>query len=149
MTNKIITTIILTLAVMGIAVYGVNAQVTATESPRNIMPTKAKQLDITCVKTAVEQRENAVLSAWDKFFISFKSESQTRTTEILAAWDITDKVQRGNAIDAAWMKFRKSRIVARKKLNEERQAAWKKFKVDRKLCGSGPTGEDQNIDISI
>ena len=149
MTNKITIAIILALAVTGIAVLGANAQTTTANPPQEILPAPSKQLDIACIKTAVEKRENAIQSAWDKFSVSIKSALEMRKGELIAAWDITDKVQRRNAINAAWMKFKNSRISARKTLNEERRAIWKQFKTDRRLCGSGPTGENQGTDIAL
>ncbi len=125
------------------------AQETLTPLSQPVLPKEGKQLDPACVKTAVEKRENAIQAAWDTFSTSIKSALQIRKTELLAAWDITDKAQRRATIQAAWEKFRESRIAARKALDQARTTAWQQFRKDRAACGSGPTNENPGVDIAL
>ncbi|TSC95902.1 MAG: hypothetical protein Athens071426_47 [Parcubacteria group bacterium Athens0714_26] len=60
-----------------------------------------------------------------------------------------NKAQRRTAIQAAWTKFRTSRISATQTLRQERLEAWKQFRIDRGACGSGPTGEDPAVDMTL
>ncbi len=148
MTKKLIAVTVLGLAIMGVTALGANAQTTSS-SVRPVPPAQGKQLDIACMRTAVEKRENAIEAAWDKFAASIKSSLGTRKSELLTAWGITNRLERAKAINAAWAKFRTSRIAARKTLDGDRQAAWRQFIADRKVCGSGPTGEDPATDMAL
>lgn len=148
MTKKLIAVTVFGLAIMGVTALGASAQ-TTDSSLRPAPPVQGKQLDLTCMKTAVEKRENAIEATWDKFSASIKSALETRKSELSTAWGITNRLERAKAINAAWTKFRMSRISARKTLDVERQAAWQQFIADRKVCGSGPTGEDPATDMAL
>lgn len=103
-------------------------------------------LDIACVKTAVEKREDAIQAAFDAFSSAYKSALSARKADLSAAWSIADRKVRNLAIQAAWLKFRQSRHDARKTYNASRGTAWGQFITDRKTCGSEPTGENQWTD---
>ena len=140
--------IIISLVILSFALAGaliVSAQTTGTD----IVATPTASIDIACMKTAVEAREDAVKAAFDKFSSSISLALQTRKSELSTAWTITDKTQRRNAIKTAWKNFTKSKKDATKIFRTEKLAAWKQFKTSRKACGSGPTGESSGQDISI
>lgn len=109
----------------------------------------SKTEDLACVRTAVEKREVAMQTGFDKFTNSMKSALETRKSELSAAWTITDKNQRQVAIKAAWDKFKEVKQGASKVFRQERDAAWKQFAIDRKTCKALPTGESPGLDLSL
>ncbi len=150
MGKKILITMLFASFLVSAGVLSVMAQTAATESDLSIpISVKRATLDLTCMKSAVEKRENAIIAAWDKFSGAVKSALEMRKSELLAAWDIQDKTQRRAAIQAAWTKFRTSRISATQTLRQERLESWKQFRIDRAACGSGPTGEDPAVDMTL
>lgn len=106
-------------------------------------------IDIACVKTAVETRENAISTALDTFNTSVKTSLQTRKTALLAAWSLTDNAARKTAIKAAWKTFNTEYKVARKAFSTTKKTAWNQFSVARKACKASPTGEDQGQDLNL
>lgn len=128
---------------MAFSVFAQSATPTATTTP------VIKQVDIACVKTAVAKRESAVQTAFSVYSSSINGALSTRASELSAAWDIADIRQRRAAIAAAWAKYRTGRMSANKTLRQARLAVWQQFTVDRKACGSGPTGEDMGIDLVL
>ncbi|MGC9049109.1 MAG: peptidoglycan-binding domain-containing protein [Patescibacteria group bacterium] len=93
-----------------------------------------KNVDIACMKTAVEKRENALLSAYDVYSDKLKTARETRKTDLLAAWSIQDPKERYMAIQAAWDKFRKSIKTATVEWNQSRKTIWVQFARDAKNC---------------
>lgn len=105
--------------------------------------------NIVCVQNAVDKRETAIQTAFDAFSSFINSALQTRKTELLAAWSITDRNERKTAINAVWNKFKKSKKTAVKTFNKTRLGAWTQFTADRKACGALPTGENPGADLSF
>ena len=143
----IISSVVLSFVLVGAII--VSAQTTGTDTTMTTTTNTEKQIDIACVKTAVETRENTIKATFDKFSSSISSALQTRKSDLLNAWSIADKAQRKTAIKTAWDNFKKSKKDAIKTHRTEQLAAWKQFKISRKDCGSGPTGENPGHDISI
>ncbi|MFN3301847.1 MAG: hypothetical protein ACK413_02380 [Patescibacteria group bacterium] len=102
-----------------------------------------------CVKTAVEKRETAIQTAFDKFSEAIKLALQTRKNELLSAWDITDKNERKTAIRNAWNKFKNEKRNAIRNFNQARLSAWQQFITERKACKALPTGEIPGADLSF
>jgi hypothetical protein len=93
-----------------------------------------KNVDIVCMKTAVEKRENALLSAYDTYTGKIKTARETRKTALLAAWSIQDPKERHSAIKAAWEKYRESVKTARNEWNQSRRTIWIQFAQDARNC---------------
>ncbi len=93
-----------------------------------------KNVDIACMKTAVEKRENALLSAYDTYSGKLRTARETRKTDLLAAWSIQDPKERHAAIKAAWEKYRQSVKTARTEWNQSRKTIWTQFAQDAKNC---------------
>ena len=108
------------------------------------------QLDIACVKSAVEKRESAVIAAYDKKTAAIKTALTTRKTALKEAWDKTTIKERLVARLAAWKAFRAAKLGAQKVYVGEIKAVWRQFKTDRKSCGVTETNnESQGTDIAL
>ncbi len=110
---------------------------------------KKKIIDLSCMQAAVSKRETAVINAYDTYSTAITATLQTRKSALVAAWTITDTKQRWTAIMKAWTTFWKDRKAARQTFRMTRNAAWKQFKIDRKACGAGPTGEDPGSELDV
>lgn len=96
----------------------------------------AAQVDVACVKAAVEKRETAIEAASDAYNTSVKAARLARKTAELAAWDLTDRKARKAAMTAAARGFREAVKTARNTLRTARQGAWKEYKKDLQACGA-------------
>lgn len=93
-----------------------------------------KNVDIVCMKTAVEKRENALLTSYDTYAGKLKTASETRKTDLLAAWSVQDPKERHTAIKAAWEKYRQNVRTARIEWHQSRRTIWTQFVQDAKNC---------------
>jgi hypothetical protein len=109
-----------------------------------------KNVDIVCIKTAVEKRENALLSAYDVLTGKIKTARETRKTDLLAAWSIQDPKERHTAIKAAWEKYRQAVKTARIEWNQSRKTIWLQFVQDAKNCKASAveTQDLENVEVA-
>ena len=120
-----------------------------TGTAPSVLAVTTKTVDITCVKTAVEKREDAIKATYDKLSASIDLALTTRKSDLSNAWTLTDKTQRNTAIKTAWANFTKAKKAATKEYRTEQAASWTQFSKDRKACGASTTGEDPANDVSI
>jgi hypothetical protein len=105
-------------------------------SPAALISPRAavKTVDLACVKTAVEKRDNAVIAALDAFHTGVKQALTTRRDALRAAWDVSDKNQRKTAIRAAWSAFDGTWKKARRGMETAKKTAWNAYRTDAKAC---------------
>ena len=90
--------------------------------------------DLVCIQNAVTKRDNAVISAWDKFTPAVRTALVARRDALVVAWAKTDRQERRTAIRSAWDAYRKAVKDARATLKSDRKAAWEQYGIDRKAC---------------
>lgn len=93
-----------------------------------------KEIDLACVGTAVEKRENAIITAFDTENSAIKVALIARKDALKAAWAITDQKARQTTIKKAWSDFAVVAKKAKTQLRKDREAAWKTFREDIKAC---------------
>ncbi len=93
-----------------------------------------KTVDIACMQSAVDKREDAIIAAWSAFNTSMTSAHTMRKTALHDAWGMSDPAARRSAIKSAWENFRKSKKSAVQAWKAARKNAWKTFKSDAKKC---------------
>ena len=98
-------------------------------------------VQLSCVSTAVEVRENAIIAAHDAFAVSIKSALTVRRDALKAAWNIADKATRETARKSAWTTFRTSSQAAHTAMRAARVAAWTTFNTSATVCGVKNHGE--------
>jgi hypothetical protein len=99
--------------------------------------------------TAVGKREDAIIATTQKYSTAVLAALNTRKTELLAAWNITNAQDRNKARNEVWVKYIKTKMGAREVYRSELQTEWGTFRADRATCGHGPTGEDPEVDNSL
>jgi hypothetical protein len=119
---------------------------TQTATPTH---TKEKEIDLACMKNAVEKREDALKTARETYFNKISQAYDERTTALSNAWTIQNHKERQQKIHEAWSNFRKSVKSAWLEYKKAHNQIWKTFVQDRKNCGSGPTGENPGIDLGF
>ncbi|MBI5156205.1 hypothetical protein HZA45_02935 [Candidatus Peregrinibacteria bacterium] len=93
-----------------------------------------KTVDIVCVQTAVDKREQAIAGAWTAFNAGMTTAYATRASALHTAWGMTDAAARRAAVKAAWDAFRTSSKSAMKTHREAKKNAWKTFRTEAKAC---------------
>jgi acyl-CoA reductase-like NAD-dependent aldehyde dehydrogenase len=122
---------------------------TTTPPTSTPTPPKGKEVDLACMKNAVEKREDALKTARETYFNKISQAYNERKTALLNAWTIENHKERQKKIHEAWNNFRKSVKSAKEEYRKAHNQAWKTFVQDRKNCGSGPTGENPGIDLNF
>ncbi len=120
-----------------------------TTTTPNTTPTRGRQVDLNCMKNAVEKREDALKTAREVYFNKVSQAYNERKTGLLNAWTIQNHKERQKKIQEAWNNFRISVKLAREEYRKAHNQIWKTFVQDIKNCGSGPTGENPGIDLSF
>jgi len=152
MTKKIIALVIAGMFLFSLAVYAVNNnennQIENTirqEVKKTIKATTTPNLDIVCMQTAVEKRENFMIRALENFASSSKIALEKRKNDLKIAWGITDKNKRRQAINKAWNEFNKTQKKIKFDYNKEKRAVWNQFIKERNNCKI--SGTEKFIDI--
>lgn len=104
-----------------------------------------RNVSTTCMKLAIEKRENALIAAWETYAAKMKSAYETRKNELVAAWAISDAGQRQTAIKSAWSKFYETVKIARAEWNQLKRNAWTQFAQEAKTCKASIV-ETQEVD---
>jgi acyl-CoA reductase-like NAD-dependent aldehyde dehydrogenase len=122
---------------------------TTTPPAATPTPPKGKEVDLACMKNAVEKREDALKTARETYFNKISQAYNERKTALSNAWTIQNHKERQQKIHEAWNNFRKNIKSAWAEYRKAHNQIWKTFVQDRKNCGSGPTGENPGIDLSF
>ncbi len=118
---------------------------TSTEKMRkDKSATSTRKVDLTCMQTAVDAREDSLGTAYSSFNGLVETALGVRKTGLHDAWGLTDAKARMTAVKTARETFRKSHESALKDLKKSRQSAWEKFKTTAKSsCKETlPKGDD-------
>ncbi len=115
-----------------------------------VIPARAEMaIDTACVKTAISVRDTSIMSAFSAFGTSGTAALTARSTSLQAAWDLTDKTARKDALKASWSAYKTATTSAREAMRSARQSAWAKFNTDRKACGVETDGHGSGSDASL
>ena len=110
----------------------------------------APAADLTCMQNAVDKRDSAIITAWDKYSAAAKSALEVRKAALKSAWAITDKTQRVTAIRKAWNDYKAAIKSARKAFASEKKAVWKTWKTDAKACkGNAEDKTSESVDNTL
>lgn len=98
-------------------------------------------VDLVCMQNATVKRDNAIISAIDTYVGVVKKSIETRREVLKAAWTITDKQKRKEALRTAWENDKNTRNAARKAFKKSKNGAWETFRSDRKVCRDKEDGD--------
>ncbi len=140
----VLTTLIGTGLTLGIAAQAANydqAKAKARDAAQQAKSAKTA-VDLACTSTAVEKRENTIITAEATLHTSWSTALTTRRDALKTAWAITDRTERRQAIKDAWTAYKKSRKAAFATWRESRNGSWKTWNTERKACGASE-GDDK------
>lgn len=148
MGKKIISSLTLSALVLGLGFGLATAKpVQAVEGNSNTNTPITPAEVVTCIKAAIEKRDTAIKTSWDKYAASVSQAYANRKTALLAAWDMTPAQERRKALKAAWRAFKNARREARKLFNRERHDTWKTFGLERRACKAASDGMGDSHDL--
>lgn len=93
-----------------------------------------RNVSTTCMKLAIEKREDAIFLGWENYVSKIKSAYEIRKNELIEAWGITDVVQRQIAIKNSWNKYRENVKFAQNEWRQLKQNVWSQFNKEVKNC---------------
>ncbi|MCM8787158.1 MAG: peptidoglycan-binding protein [Candidatus Omnitrophica bacterium] len=100
----------------------------------NLVSRLDRNVSTTCMKLAVEKRENSIISSWEAYTSKVKSAYETRKNELIAAWAIIDPSQRQIAVKNAWDKYREAVKLAQTEWFQTRKNSWLQFTQEANGC---------------
>ncbi len=107
-----------------------------------------KKVNLTCMATAIDTREDAVMTAWKNFSSTTIAALGVRKTALHTAWGMTEMKARTAAVVKAWKEWRSASMKAHKALRGERKAAWDAFKKTAKDTCKMPTPKEESQDVA-
>jgi hypothetical protein len=120
----------------------VNTNVNSNPPITPLATTVKPAIDVSCIQTALEKRETALIAVIDKYASDVKLLLTARLQALKSAWALTDKKARRAAIKKAWKDYNSGLVKARKGLRDGKNIAWKNYNADKKFCGKGVPAED-------
>lgn len=99
------------------------------QSASSTRQTPNRALDMTCMQTAVDVRETALMSALEAFQSQMISAMEKRKTAFSSVWTGTEISSNRSRYSATWSTWKKEHKVARDTLRRDREAAWKTFRT--------------------
>jgi hypothetical protein len=102
-------------------------------------------VNLTCMQTAVDTREDAIAGAFDTFNDDITAALAARKSALHSAWGLTDVTARKAAIKAAWTTWKSAHKSALKDLKDDRKAAWDTFKTTAKTTCSETLPADEAL----
>lgn len=108
-----------------------------TSSPSSSAPLTALE----CMAQAVDTREAAVAAALETSYNNIRTALTTRRSSLAAAWALTDRIQRRNAVRSAWSLFHGTWRTNDRTLRRSKSLAWAQFNVAKLTCDIANEGE--------
>ncbi|HBB03586.1 TPA: hypothetical protein DCZ39_01610 [Patescibacteria group bacterium] len=109
----------------------------ATEIKTNDVLPASQQLSgavVTCIKTALETKETALISAFTIYQNGALDALNTRKTTLLAAWDKTSKKEIKTTISTVWKTYKTSLTSLKSALSTATKNAWSTYQTEVKTC---------------
>lgn len=120
-----------------------NEEGTTATSTRKIKLNK--NVDATCMQTAVDTREDAIKSGWESFSADILSALGARKTALHDAWGLSDVKAQKAATVSAWKTWKASSKSAHVELKNDRKSAWEAFKKTVKETCKVSTPKEESL----
>jgi hypothetical protein len=101
-------------------------------SPLTARAARVSNVNLTCMQTAVDAREDAIAEAFTTFNDDVSEALTARKTALHTAWGLTERAARNAAIKSAWTAWKAAHKDALADLKTDRKAAWNTFKTTAK-----------------
>jgi len=107
-----------------------------------------KNLDATCMASAVSAREETLMDAWSDMSSSTLAALMVRKTALNSAWVLTTVKERSLAVSKAWKAWRSDKKEITADFRSERKGAWETFKKTAKNDCKMTTPKDEALEKS-
>ena len=104
-----------------------------------------KNVDATCMQTAVDTREDAIKSGWTSFSNDIATALGARKTALHDAWGLSDVKAQRTATMNAWKAWKTSSKNAHTELKGDRKSAWEAFKKTVKETCKVVTPKEESL----
>jgi hypothetical protein len=105
---------------------------TNTTTASSTKKVRKAKVDTTCMQSAVDTREAALITSWESFTEDISDALSARKTALSDAWGLTDIKAQNKAIASAWKTWKKASQDAHKALKSDRKTTWDTFKETTK-----------------
>ena len=130
--------------------FGAGGFAQAKEQPERTPKVQMASLNVACIQGAIADRDNAIIAAVNTYHTAVVSALTARRDAFSAAWAITDRAARREALKTALEAFRSARKGAAEAFRKARENAWSEFSKDRKACGvSAQEGQNARLDSAL
>ncbi len=141
--KKKILLLIVSFLFLGIATSVFAVAYDNSGTPYGSSGTQKPKFDPTCIQTALEKRENAIIAAYNKKTAAIKAALEQRKIALKEAWGKPTVRERVLARVKAWQAFKTAQYKANKTYQTESKAAWQQFYKDRKACKTVTEANDE------
>ena len=126
----VISAVIASLSAVYVAIVPFSAEAAVSTTTKD-----KKVASLTCMQTAIDTRETAIIDAFKAYRNSMDEALSDRKTALHDAWGISNHVDRNKAIKTAWSDWRKAKKEAYAELKSDRKSAWDAFtKTAKNTC---------------
>ncbi len=108
-----------------------------------------KTIDTTCAIGVITSREDALTAAWITFNTKIEDSFESRKSGLIHSWELLEAKDRAYGIKKVWGIAKVEKKEAIIEYKKAKKAAWKKFKVAIKECGSDVAKEASSEKESI
>jgi hypothetical protein len=117
------------------------------ETAKDMFGKKASStVDATCMAEAVEEREDALMSAWGDMSSSTMVALDDRREALVAAWDMEKVSDRARALATAWKEWKADKKAINAEFRKDRKAAWDAFKKTAKEDCKEKLPKEENLE---
>ena len=120
---------------------------TLTAEAREARETRSTRTvaDATCMQTAIDTREAALMAAFDTFTTDVKAALTARKSALHDAWGQSDVATRNTDIKNSWKTWKSAHKEAFKDLKTARKSAWDAFKGTVKTTCKADLPKDEAL----
>lgn len=113
-------------------------------TPYDSSGTQKPKFDPTCIQTALEKRENAVIAAFNKKTTAIRVALEQRKVALKDAWGKQTVRERVLARAKAWKAFKTANFNANKIYQKEVKVVWQQFNKERRACRITEANDEAN-----
>ena len=121
---------------------GDGVPVTTTKKSKEV---RTKNVDASCMQTAVDTREASLSTSWSTLSSSMTSALSSRKSALNTAWGLTDVAARNKALATAWKDWKSASKAANTTMRTDRKATWDAFKTTAKDSCKVTTPKDEAL----
>ncbi len=108
-----------------------------------------KKVDATCMVAAIDDREDALMNAWEEMSSSTMAALEDRRNGLMSAWGKTTMKERTAALVKIWKEWRTDKKAITAEFRNDRKAAWDTFKKTAKNECKIVTPKDENLEKAV